>query len=493
MRKIQIAAITCLVAAFCAVPTPSSAQTFNTILTFDGTNGANVPSSLIQGIDGNFYGVTEDGGKHGNGTVFKVSSSGQITTLYTFCPAAQCRDGRSPVGPLVQAADGTLYGVTMGGGAEGSGSIYALTPAGKLITAYSFCSATNCTDGETPRAGLVLATNGNLYGTTSAGGAHRNGTIFQITPAGKMTTLYNLCSQRSCADGAQPYDALIQASDGKLYGTTFVGGLQDGGVIFSITTAGTFTTVANFCSQTGCAGGFNPYSGLIQAADGNLYGTAYFGGNCSTCGTIYRTTTGGQLTTLYSFCAVNCLDGASPLGGLVQATDGSFYGTTQIGGSSNFFCIGGSASCGTIFEITPQGTLTTLYNFCSLSVCADGGNPAASLVQGTDGNLYGSTFYQGDFVCNNIGCGTIFSLSAGLGPFVQASPGFGKVGSIINILGNNLTGTTSVTFNGVAAAFKVISNSDIKAKVPTGATTGTIQVTTPTGTLSSNTAFQILP
>jgi uncharacterized repeat protein (TIGR03803 family) len=494
MRKIPIATVACVIATFCVVTAATSAQTFNTIFTFDGTDGANVPSSLIQGMDGNLYGVTESGGAHGNGTVFKISSSGQMTTLYTFCPKAQCRDGRSPIGSLVQLPNGTLYGATVGGGAGGFGSIYALTPSGVLTTLYSFCTLTNCTDGETPRSGLVLAANGLLYGTTSAGGTHRNGTVFQISPAGKLTTLYTMCSQPSCTDGAQPYGTLIQASNGKLYGTTFVGGSLDGGVVFSITPAGSFTTISNFCTQTACPAGFNPYSGLIQGRDGNLYGTTYFGGNCSTCGTVYRISTGGQLTTLYNFCsATGCNDGASPSARLLLATDGNFYGTTSMGGASKFFCIGGSASCGTIFSITPQGTLTTLYSFCSLTLCADGGNPSAGLLQATDGSFYGSTFYEGEANCNGIGCGTIFAVAVGLGPFVEASPGFGKVGSVINILGNNLAGTTSVTFNGVAAAFKVISGSEIKAQVPTGATTGTIQVITPIGTLSSNVAFQVRP
>lgn len=267
-----------------------------------------------------------------------------------------------------------------------------------------------------------------------------------------------------------------------------------------ITAAGKFTVLHSFCSQVNCTDGSTPFSGLMQASNGNLYGTAYYGGtncfNAGGCGTVYEITRTGKFTVLYNFCSrTNCTDGSNPYAGLVQATDGNFYGTTYQGDQLNFTCLDGTASCGTVFKLTPEGTLTTLYTFCSQIGCTDGGNPSASLLQATDGTFYGSTFLGGDSKCpgGDVGCGTIFSLSVGLGPFVHANPGFGKIGSIVDILGNNLTGTTSVTFTGVAATFKVVSDTYLKAKVPTGATTGTIEVTTPSGTLLSNVTFRILP
>ena len=189
----------------------------------------------------------------------------------------------------------------------------------------------------------------------------------------------------------------------------------------------------------------------------------------------------GQFTTLYSFCTQsNCPDGSNPRAGLVQGTDGNFYGTTSAGG------VGGG---GTIFAITPGGKLKTLHSFCSQSSkCPDGSTPQSTLTQGTDGNFYGTASAGGRF-----GGGTLFRLSMGLGQFVEAVPIAGRVGRGIVILGNSLTGATNVSFNGIAATFTVLSDTAIEATVPGGATTGTIEVTTPAGTLSSNFAFQVLP
>jgi uncharacterized repeat protein (TIGR03803 family) len=190
----------------------------------------------------------------------------------------------------------------------------------------------------------------------------------------------------------------------------------------------------------------------------------------------------GVLTTLYSFCSnFSCTDGADPAGGLVQGTDGNFYGTTSEGGTNGSGTLGG-----TIFMITPQGNLTTLYNFCSQANCADGTDPEGPPVQGTDGNFYGTT--SG----GNIGSGTLYKLATGLSPFVRFLPAAGKTGAEVGILGNSLTTATSVTFGGVSAKFSVISATLIIAHVPTGAKTGKIQVTLSSGTLLSNMPFYVL-
>jgi uncharacterized repeat protein (TIGR03803 family) len=175
----------------------------------------------------------------------------------------------------------------------------------------------------------------------------------------------------------------------------------------------------------------------------------------------------------------NCADGADPTAGLIQATDGNFYGTTLRWGANG---------AGTVFEITPAGELTTLYSFCSLSNCSDGQSPAAGLIQDTNGTFYGTTESGGVISC---GCGTVFSLSVGLGPFVETQTTSGKVGAAVKILGTDLTGATSVTFNGEAAAFTVVSGSEITTKVPTGATSGPVVVVTPGGTLTSNVIFRV--
>jgi uncharacterized repeat protein (TIGR03803 family) len=475
-----------------ALPAPA----FKTLHSFDGTDGAG-PNGLVQATDGNFYGTAQGGGVNDLGTVFKITTRGTLTTLHSF----QMSDGYGPFAGLVQGTNGNLYGTTVFGGANGAcsggcGTVFTMTPSGTLTTLYSFCSQANCTDGADPHAVLVQGTRGNLYGTTVEGGTISSacpsgcGTVFKITPTGNLTTLYSFCLQGgNCTDGANPDSGLVQATDGKFYGTAQGGGVNDLGTVFKITPSGKLTTLYSFCSQGGdnCTDGEDPVAALIQSTDGNFYGTTFSGGaNCLSeggCGTVFQITPSGTLTTIYSFCSQggdSCTDGEYP-NGLVQGTDGNFYGTAQIGGA-NF-------DSGTVFQITPTGTLTTLFNFCTKKDgCPDGFNPFAGLIQGTDGKFYGTTELGG---AN--GRGTVFRLSVGLTPFVETQPTSGTVGKAVKILGTNLTGATSVTFNGTAAAFTMISKSLIRTTVPTGATTGTVQVVTPGGTLSSNVPFTVTP
>jgi uncharacterized repeat protein (TIGR03803 family) len=326
-----------------------------------------------------------------------------------------------------------------------------------------------------------------LYGTTFWGGASGYGTVFRITPSGTLTTLYSFCSPGypACTDGYEPTAGLVQAANGDFYGTTVLGGPNDygDGTVFKITPSGMLTTLYSFCSQSGCTDGQNPFGGLVQAPNGDFYGTTT--GNYVMPGTVFKITPNGTLTTLHSFCSQSgCPDGAYP-GGLV-ATNGDVYGITTSGGANNG---------GTIFKITRNGTLTTLYSFCSQSGCPDGYG-GGSLVQATNGDFYGTTSGGGRTTdaCNS-GCGTVFKFSVGLGPFVETQPTFGKVGAAVRILGTNLAGVSSVAFNGAPAPFGVSSNSEteITATVPVGASTGNVTVVTPSGTLSSNVPFRVRP
>jgi uncharacterized repeat protein (TIGR03803 family) len=458
------------------------AQTLTTLLSF--THHAYTRAGLVQATNGDLYGTTLDSGAHGVGTIFKITPSGMPTTLYSFCSQTGCADGEYPRAGLVQGTDGDFYGTTEAGGTNcalgGCGTVFKITPGGALTVLYSFCSQSGCLDGLQPLAGLIQATNGDLYGTTYGGGAKGIGTVFKITPSGTLTMLHSFCSQSGCLDGAYPFAALIQATNGDFYGTTAAGGSNGNyGTIFKMTPGGTLTTIYSFCSQSGCLEGDSPYAGLVQAANGDFYGTTTAGGANNT-GTVFKVTPSGTLTTLYSFCSQSgCPDGAIPYAGLIQATNGDFYGTTGYDGSNNG---------GTIFEITPGGTLTTLYSFCSQSGCTDGDFPYAGLVQDTNGDFYGTTFQGGAS-----GDGTVFSLSVGLSPFVETQTTSGMVGAVVKILGTDLTGATGVSFNGTAAVFKVISSSLVTAAVPAGATSGTVQVVTPGGTLSSNVPFRVLP
>jgi uncharacterized repeat protein (TIGR03803 family) len=455
-----------LLCAATAIATP--AQTFTTLVDFNGTNGAEVLyMSLVQGFDGDLYGTTGSGGATGQGTVFKITPGGTLTTLYSFDGS----HGVEPLAGLFQTSEGNFYGTTFLGGARNHGTVFEITPAGTLTTLHSFVYA----DGGGPFAGVVQAINGVLYGTTSEGGAEGGGTVFEATPRGALTTLYTFSFGQSSA-GAGPFG--LAAADGKFYGTTYEGdGYGSLGTIFEIKPGGSLTTLHSF---SGPDGGY-PYAGLLYAADGNFYGTTAGGGaseQCTLgCGTIYKVTPEGTLTTQHSF---DSADGAAPEDVLVQATDGNFYGTTSAGGANNY---------GTIFKITPEGNLTTLHSFDF----TDGANPVGGLVQCTDGNLYGTTSEGGDNDdCLSYGCGTVFQVSVGLGPFVKTLPSFGKAGDTITILGTDLIGTTSVTFNGAPSAFTILSHTAITTTVPFGATRGKIQVTTPNGTLLSNVPFLVL-
>ena len=493
MRRSSVLKMMCIVFIFCVMTaTASLAQNFTSLASFDGTNGAGPKYvSLVQGFDGNFYGTTDGGGTggtNGAGTVFKITPTGRLTTLYNFCIQANCADGQEPMAGLVLASNGNFYGTTYGGGANGFGTVFKITAAGALTTLYSFCTKANCADGSLPFDALVQGADGNFYGTTGYGGAHcpKNfptgcGTVFKITPSGTLTTLYSFCAQANCADGTIPYGGPVQGADGNFYGTTEGAFGGHPGTVFQITPTGILTTLHTFnCVADGC----NPYDGLVQAANGDFYGTTYDGG-ANSGGTVFSITSGGTFTTLDSFGIPN---GGYSYAGLVQGTDGNFYGTTPYSEVHNPVC--NDLHCGTAFRITPGGTVTTLHHF----VLTDGGFPTGGLLQATNGKFYGTTSTGGSTSANcPEGCGTVFSLSVGLGPFVKTIPASGKVGTKVIILGNNLTSTTSITFNGATAPLLKVTASAIETSVPTGATTGTVAVTTPSGTLDSNVAFQVLP
>ena len=401
LRNVALSNLISRAVMFCAAAAITlPAQTFTTLVSFDGTNGANPQAPVIQGTDGNFYGTTSAGGANGwpsnYGTAFKVTPSGALTTLHNFCSQPNCHDGKQVYAGLVQANDGNFYGVTCGGN---GGTAFKVTPEGVLTTLHA---------GVDSSYALMQASDGNFYGIS---GGYNGGTVFKITPTGSLTTLYNFCSQPNCADGTSP-DGLVQASDGNFYGTTASGGTGSCylgcGTFFKITPGGTLTTLHSFDFSEGYF-----VASLMQAVDGNFYVTTEggVGGN----GAIFKVDASGTLTTLYSFCSQpNCTDGSSPRGALFQATDGNFYGTTVLGGA-NVSCNSGYG-CGTVFKITPSGTLTTLYSFCSQANCTDGAIPVAGLVQASDGDFYGTTEVGGIEVnCDdgwNCGSGTVFRLSA---------------------------------------------------------------------------------
>ena len=487
MKKSMYARTLCFVFAVCVASAfPAHAQNFTRLVKFNGANGEGPAyGSLTQGLDGNFYGTTYLGGLNNGGELFKITPNGKVTTIYSFCPGVGCLDGSLPGDTLLQAFDGNFFGTTTEGGASNYGTIFKATPSGVLTTLHEFCSEANCADGVVPVFGLIQGINGNFYGATTTEVAGISGTIFEITPSGQLTTFYTFCALSNCLDGAGASGALILGTNGNFYGVTGSGGSQKVGTIFRVTADGKLTTLHSFHKTDG-----EFPNTLLQAADGSLYGTTEYGG-VNGMGVIFKLTQSGQFSVLHNFCSVmNCVDGATSQAHLVEGTDGNLYGVTTFGGVTqvNGQLFGGY---GTVFQITPAGQFTVLHTFCTLGGdCADGAYPQDGLTQGTDGSFYGTTYGFPQCPGN---CGTVFKVSMGLAPFVEASPAFGRVGHSIHILGNNLAGATSVTFNGVPARFKVGANSFITATVPNGARSGKVEVTTPGGTLSSNRAFEVIP
>lgn len=247
---------------------------------------------LVLANDGNFYGATSIGGAKGYGMVFAATSSGSLTTLHSF----RFKDGSTPVGGLIQANDGNFYGTTLYGGSKGGGVVFRISAAGKFKMLYSFCSQKKCVDGANPYTGLVQAKDGTFYGTTFAGGAHGHGTVFRITNGGTLTTLYSFCSQKKCADGADSIAGVIQATDGDFYGTTSKGGANNWGTIFQITSSGALTTLHSFCMKKNCTDGAEPSGGMLQATSGIFYGTTTYGGEYEQ-GTFYSLSLGLVPTT----------------------------------------------------------------------------------------------------------------------------------------------------------------------------------------------------
>ena len=490
--------------AFCGIcllyatmVTPVLAQTYKTLLNFDGTNGeAPYLMSLVQGHDGNFYGTMSGGGTgvgyclpaKGCGTVFKINRDGRLTTLYNFsCSRTNCADGHNPAAGLLLATDGNLYGTAGGWPLDCSppadcGTIFKITQGGTLTTLYSFCPQLNCEDGGNPSSGLIEATDGNFYGTTN--GYYSAGTVFKITPGGILTTLYTFCPQAGCRDGVYPHGNLAQGKDGAFYGTTLLGGDETCkcGTIFKMTPNGTLTILHTFMG----ADGVSPSAGLVQASDGSFYGTTQNGGTNYTdcpygCGTVFRITPRGVFTTFQMCSQTNCPAGANPYAGLIQATDGNLYGTSYSGGAYG---------SGTVFMLSSK-RVTSVYSFG----LAGGIASETGLLQATDGTFYGTTAFGGKNLCPNwgFGCGTVFSLDVGLGPFVSFGRSYGKIGQTTDILGQGFTGTTGVSFDGAPANFTVVSDTFIRTTVPSGAITGYVTVITPSRTLTSNVPFRVIP
>jgi uncharacterized repeat protein (TIGR03803 family) len=430
------------------ISNPTTTPAESVIYSFAGaSDGAYPTASLIEASDGNLYGTTKAGGSSGYGTVFKISNPTTSPTeivIYSFTGEI---DGSSPEASLIQASDGNLYGTTHNGGSSGAGTVFKISnpltsPTESVI--YSFAGGS---DGAYPFASVIQASDGNLYGTTYLGGSSSYGTVFRILNPTTSPVESIIYTFNGGADGGFPSSSLIQASDGNLYGTTEAGGSAGIGTVFRISSLATSPAESVIYSFTGGGDGSTPVASVIQAADGNLYGTTYYGGSGGN-GAVFKISDPGGTPTesvIYSF--TGGADGAYPYASVMLASDGNIYGTTNYGGSSN---------TGAVFKISNPTISPSESILFAFTGGTDGGFPQASLIQASDGNLYGVTTNGG-----SIGNGTVFRINLTNTPIESViysfagSDGSYPNSSLIQASDGNLYGTTAL--GGTASAGVVFS------------------------------------
>jgi len=444
------------------------AQTFSVLYNF-GSKAADGSSPeysgvLAQGRDGNLYGTTPAGGASSNGAVFKITPAGTETVIYSFDQT----HGSDPLGGLTLGTDGNLYGTAYASGTSCCGTVFKITPAGALAVLYNF---TGGADGGYPYAPPVQGTDGNWYGTTNAGGTG-SGTVYKLTPTGTLTTIY----QFDNTHGNSPRAPLVLGADGNFYGTTLYGGANGDGEVFKITPSGSLTVLFSFDDTHGRF----PTSPVIQGIDGNFYGTTQSGGTGES-GVIFKMTSTGTVTVLHNVDGIN--DGNLPYAGLVQASDGNFYGVDGNGGASG--------SSGTFFKITTKGAFSVVHDFD----VTHGSTPQVAPLQHTNGILYGDTSSGGTgnvSPCTTGACGVFYSENGTYPAFIKLLPYSGKVGSKIGILGQGFSTSSVVKFNGVTATVASRTGTTyLGVTVPAGASDGLVTVTTGATTLTSLRKFVV--
>ena len=409
----QVLALTILSSA------PTLSQEYVVLHQFnDGTvpSDGQFPSFIFQGFNGTLYGATQAGGTDTEGTIFNFTTQGTSATpiLASLGPATSknSTNDRTDLG-LVQSSDGNFYGTAQNGGASSGGFFYKLTPLGQLTVLHQFGDGSVTNDGEAPVPGLIQALDGNFYGMTEFGGSAGEGCIFEVSPVGQVTIIHSFGDGTVPNDGQYPTSGLIQGVDGSFYGTTFAGGSSsaNAGTVFKLTLPGNVTTVPGIVTILHSFGdgsvtndGAQPSAPLLQGDDGNFYGTAQTGGSFES-GCVFKITSLGAVTILHSFGdGTVANDGDSPQGALIEGYDGNFYGTTTLGGS---------LGDGTVFSITKSGTVAIVHSFGGTvsygGTAANDGTYPTSICQGADGNFYGTT-EAGGF---GTGFGTVFAILAG--------------------------------------------------------------------------------
>jgi len=509
----------------------AKAQTYTDLHDFKGSDGccAGAPSMMAQGQDGNIYGATTSGGIHFYGNIFKITPSGTLTSIHDF----DLTHGGGPQGGISMGMDGNFYGTTYQGG-KGFGTVFKITPSGTFTELYDF---TNTTDGAYPKtppvqaqdgnlygttnngtiavlykittAGvftplvtlaaqsyspLILATNGNLYGTTLYGGTYNGGTIFQYTPTSKaFKTLFSFHTEFS------PWGPLMQGVDGALYGTTSTGGTGSGGTLYKITTAGVYKVLVNFVVSS--ANGSSPFAGVVQGSDKFLYGVASTGG-ANGQGVLYKvSTTGSGFNVLHDFITAT---GDTPLSTPLLHTNGIIYGLTAHGGTLVPNGVFYSMNVG-LKEFVAPVVLHAAKVGASVELLGQGFNTATGVQFGAGAG--GLTIVNDTFATAKLKTGATtglitvqepggnlttlqnFKVTPAIKTFTPIS---GPVGTSVVITGTSFLNASVVKFGGVAATvFTVNSDTQVTATVPSGAVTGKISITTPGGTGTSSGVFTV--
>jgi uncharacterized repeat protein (TIGR03803 family) len=477
MRKLRLLTLAMFVLA---VALAAHAQSQFSLLYTLGTNTGDPAfpywiGAFAQGRDGNLYSTSQNGGSTNNcGTVFQLTPAGKMKVLHSFDPSA-CQ----PWSGLTLGTDGYLYGTTAAGvfGPHNDGTIFRISTGRTFQILHNFTGV----DGTTPYAPPIQGTDGNFYGTTEYS-PHGNGTVYKLMPSSTTPWLLRPLHDFGSIDAVHlgfP-GALVQGTDGNLYGTTQGAGSNPYGAIFVISRDGKFFKVLHSFTG-GTMDGQKPLGSIIQTSDGNFYGTTQYGG-LHNFGTIYQMTPAGVVNVIFSFDAAGGL-GYRPFAGLVQATDGNLYGGTYGGTGLGFYR-------GLLFSFqVATRKYSVLYNFIAKPNSPDpGSHPLVPLFQHTNGTFYSDTYEAGAH-----SQGTLYSLKTGLHPFVALLTTSGKANQVIEIIGNGLTGTSSVKFNGVVASFKVTGDTYMTAVVPATATTGYVTVATPSGSRVSSKIFTVLP
>jgi uncharacterized repeat protein (TIGR03803 family) len=385
-----------IVALIALVGIPATqAQTYQTIFSFDGNDGAYSSAGFVHDAEGNLYSTTQAGGLYNfglGGTVYKLDQQLRQTVLYSFCAATNCTDGGVPLGGVTLDSAGNLYGATSSGGAYGYGAVFELNAAGVESVLYSFQGLASA-DGASPGYGnVVVDSAGNLYGTTLNGGLSCSqsttgcGIIYKIDAAGKESILHSFTGG---IDGGVPAANLIGNGTGVYYGTTQWGGTFNCGEIFKLGDGGNFKVLYSFDCDNDV---WFPSAAPILGPDGVLYGTGAFGGGSSRGGVFKFDLSTGTETVLYSFLGGaddGCVPGTSSL---ILDSQGNLYGSTSDCGATGY---------GVIFQIDPSGQETILYNF------ENDGVPQGTMLRNTLGDLLGTTYFDPNFGC----CGTVFRLT----------------------------------------------------------------------------------